>query len=425
MTTAIVASGSTHSLGVVRSLGRQGVPVTVVSYDRRDIATSSRFTRDVIRAPHPDKDEAAFVKVLLTAAQRSPGSLLVPASDTALGSIARHRTMLEDAGLIVASDAAEVTEILLNKAKTFALARSAGVPGPATYAPSSEQDVRRFCASVEFPAVLKPELSHIYRELIGVKWTRVDSPEEAVRAYSVARALSLAVVLQELIPGDELCGVVYNSYFWNGEPLVEFTSRKIRNSPPDTGSPSVVVSEWIPEVAEQGRRLLRAANFSGFSCTEFKWDPRDGEYKVMEVNARHNLSSLLATRCGINFPWMQYRHLVDGVVPVQREFEQGIYWIDVTRDVQNVRHYLGRPGYSLAEFLRPYRRSHIFAVLDRDDARPAATRGVDTIRIAAGRVRRRVSRPKALPGLSTVCAGGRVAPLGSGRWAGRNDQSSR
>jgi D-aspartate ligase len=394
MTNAIVASGSTHALGVVRGLGRRGVPVTVVSYDRRDIATSSRLVRDVIRAPHPDNDEAAFVKVLLEAAHRCPGSLLIPASDAALGSIARNRTTLEDAGLIVASDAAEVTEILLNKAKTFALARSAGVPGPATYAPSNEDDVRWFCASMEFPAVLKPELSHLYRELVGVKWTRVESPEEALRAYAVARSLSLEVVLQELIPGDEQCGAVYNSYFWNGEPLVEFTSRKIRNSPPETGSPSVVVSEWIPEVAEQGRRLLRAARFSGYSCTEFKRDPRDGQYKVMEVNARHNLSSLLATRCGLNFPWMQYRHLVDGIVPVQRDYQQGIYWVDVTRDLQNATHYLRRPGYSLGEFIEPYRRPHVFAVLDRDDVRPAATRGVDTVRVAAARVRKKLSVPR-------------------------------
>src|SRR5215207_3225434 len=395
MTNAIVASGSTHALGVVRGLGRRGVPVTVVSYDRRDIATSSRLVRDVIRAPHPDNDEAAFVKVLLEAAHRCPGSLLIPASDAALGSIARNRTTLEDAGLIVASDAAEVTEILLNKAKTFALARSAGVPGPATYAPSNEDDVRWFCASMEFPAVLKPELSHLYRELVGVKWTRVENPEEALRAYAVARSLSLEVVLQELIPGDEQCGAVYNSYFWNGEPLVEFTSRKIRNSPPDTGSPSVVVSEWMPEVAEQGRRLLRAAKFSGDSCTEFKRDPRDGTYKAMEVNARHNLSSLLATRCGVNFPWIQYRHLVEGVEPVGYEpggYEQGVYWVDVTRDLQNLRHYLGRPGYSWAEFAEPYRRGCVFAVMDRRDVGPAAARGVDTVRVAADRIRSRIRR---------------------------------
>src|SRR5215203_6339647 len=393
-TRAIVVSGATHGLGVVRSLGRRGVPVTVVSYDNRDIASSSKFVREVTRAPHPDKDEAQFVKVLLEAAHRRPGSLLIPASDAALGTIARHKTNLEDAGLIVASDGAEVTETLLNKATTFALARAAGVPSPATYPVSDEDDVRRFCASAEFPAVLKPELSHLYRELVGVKWSRVESPEEALRAYTVARSHGLEVVLQELIPGDEQCGAVYNSYFWDGEPLVEFTSRKIRNSPPDTGSPSVVVSEWMPEVAEQGRRLLGAARFSGYSCTEFKRDPRDGQYKVMEVNARHNLSSLLATRCGLNFPWMQYQHLVHGIVPVQRDYEQGIYWVDVTRDLQNVAHYLRRPGYSLGEFIEPYRRPHVFAVLDRDDVRPAAAHGVDTIRVAAARLRKKLSVPR-------------------------------
>jgi D-aspartate ligase len=149
---------------------------------------------------------------------------------------------------------------------------------------------------------------------------------------------------------------------------------------------------------DRGRRLLRAAKFSGYSCTEFKMDPRDGEYKLMEVNARHNLSSLLATRCGLNFPWMQYQHLVDGLEPVQRDYEQGIYWIDVTRDLQNLRHYLRRPGYSVGNFLEPYRRSHIFAVLDRSDIGPAAARGLDTVRVAATRARGQLSRPKrALP----------------------------
>jgi D-aspartate ligase len=387
MTTAIVVSGSTHALGVIRALGRQGVPVAVVSYDRRDIATSSKFVRDVIRTSHPDKDETQFVNALLETAHRYPGSLLVPASDAALGTIARHKTTLEDAGLTVAVDNEEVTDVLLNKAKTYDLARSARVPVPATFTPSSEEDLRRFCAFAAFPIVLKPAMSHTYRELVGVKWTRVESVAEAVCAYRVAQSLSLEVLLQELIPGDELCGAVYNSYFWNGEPLVEFTSRKIRNSPPETGSPSVVVSEWIPEVAELGRRLLRAAKFSGYSCTEFKRDPRDGEYKLMEVNARHNLSSLLATRCGLNFPWMQYQHLVDGLEPEQRDYEQGIYWIDITRDMQNLRHYLRRPGYSVANFFEPYRRSHIFAVLDRHDVGPAATRGLDTVRVAAKRAR--------------------------------------
>lgn len=388
-------SGYTHALGVVRSLGREGVPVDVVSYDRRDFAGSSRYVRDVVRAPHPKDDEARFVDALLAAGRRAPGALLVPASDAAVGPVARHKAALEDAGLVVASDEQHVVEMLLNKASTLDLAASAGVPGPVTGPARDEEDVRRFCASATFPAVLKPELSHLYLRKVGVKWTRVDSTEEAVAAWAVARSHGLDVVLQELVPGDDRCGVVYNSYFADGEPLVEFTSRKIRNSPPDTGSPSAVVSEWIPEVAEHGRRLLGAAKYSGYSCTEFKQDPRDGVYKVIEVNARHNLSSLLATRCGLNFAAIQYRHLVDGVVPQDHEpgaYAQGVHWVDITRDVQNAPHYLRRPGYTVGAFVAPYRRPHVFAVLDRHDLGPAAARGVDTARITVERIRKRLGR---------------------------------
>ena len=52
---------------------------------------------------------------------------------------------------------------------------------------------------------------------------------------------------------------------------------------------------------------------------------------------------------------MQYQHMVDGIVPVQCDYEQGIYWIDVTRDLQNLRQYSRRPDYSLGEFFAPYR----------------------------------------------------------------------
>jgi hypothetical protein len=82
----------------------------------------------------------------------------------------------------------------------------------------------------------------------------------------------------------------------------------------------------MPEIAEQGRRVLSFPRFAGDSgeagephparrellgllVHRVQKDRRDGQYKVMEVNARHNLSSLLATRCGLNFPWMQDQHL--------------------------------------------------------------------------------------------------------------------
>ncbi len=134
--------------------------------------------------------------------------------------------------------------------------------------------------------------------------------------------------------------VNYNAYVWEGKVLAEFTAPHVRNGPPWFGQPRVVVSRKVPDVIEPGRRMLQALGFSGYACTEFKRDPRDGKYKVLDVNGRHNLSTMLAVRCGINFPWLHYRHLGEGVEPHAMDFREGVYWIDLVRDIGFTAMYL-------------------------------------------------------------------------------------
>jgi predicted ATP-grasp superfamily ATP-dependent carboligase len=123
-------------------------------------------------------------------------------------------------------------------------------------------------------------------------------------------------------------------------------------------------------VIEPGRKIVEAMGFYGFSCTEFKKDSRDGVYKLLEVNGRHNLSSSLAVRCGVNFPWLEYRHLVEGELPERSDFEAGIYWIDTFRDVGYTFKHLRKERYSLAYYLRPYFGPRVFAIIDRKDPKP-------------------------------------------------------
>jgi predicted ATP-grasp superfamily ATP-dependent carboligase len=207
----------------------------------------------------------------------------------------------------------------------------------------------------------------------------VANTDQMVSIYRRARNAGLDVMLQEFIPGGDANGVNYNSYFDAGEPLVEFTAEKVRNAPPRFGSPRVAISKVIPEVHEPGRRILKAMKFYGYSCTEFKRDERDGVYKLMEVNGRHNLSSLLAVRCGINFPWLHYRHLVYGERPVASEYQEGVYWVDLIRDVGYSLKCGRQEHYSLGDYLRPYAKPHVFAVLDFKDVRPFAKQCADLV----------------------------------------------
>jgi D-aspartate ligase len=301
---------------------------------------------------------------------------LIPTSDETLGAISRHKTLLER-HYHVACTEWNITEQFIDKKRTYALADAIGVPAPKTTLPHSAEDVETYSRTVHYPCLVKPCQSHRYEDRFKRKMVRVENLQQMLAAYQEAAGAGLETMLQELIPGDDTQGVNYNSYFWNGEPCVEFTAEKVRNAPPELGSPRVAISKHIPEVLEPGRKILQALGFYGYSCTEFKKDARDGIYKLMEVNGRHNRSGLLAVHCGINFPWIQYKHLVCGEIPMACDYRTGIYWIDIFRDISYSLKCFRKERYSLSQYIRPYRSPHVFAIWDKQDPKPFVRRGIN------------------------------------------------
>jgi len=367
---AIVLASHTMGLAVIRALGSMGVPIVVVVYDEKeDMGCVSKYVREKIPAPHPEKFEDQFIDVLVKCADRLGGSLIIPTSDETLLAVSRHKALL-DRHCLVACTEWNITEQFIDKKRTYALADAIGVPAPKTTIPNSAEDVERYSRTIQYPCLVKPCQSHRYYDRFKRKMTRVENLGQMLAAYQEAADAGLETMLQELIPGDDAQGVNYNSYSWDGKPLVEFTAEKVRNAPPGLGSPRVAVSKHVPEVLEPGRKILQSMGFYGYACTEFKKDARDGVYKLMEVNGRHNLSGLLAVRCGINFPWIHYNHLLYGELPTARDYQAGVYWIDIIRDIGYSLKCFGREHYSLSQYIQPYRKPHIFAILDRRDPKP-------------------------------------------------------
>lgn len=381
MKPAIVLSTHTMGLGVIRALGVMGVPIIAVYYDHDDMGYLSKYVKEKVCAPHPEESEDQFIDLLIGSATHFGGGLLIPASDETVTTVSRHKSLLEDHYLVACTEW-EITERFIDKKHTYTLADAIGVPAPKTIVPQSIEDLERYSQTIRYPCLVKPRESHRYYELFKEKMVRVDNFDQMLAAYQQAADVGLEVMLQELIPGDDSYGANYNSYFWNGEPLVEFTAQQLRNGPPEFGSPRVVMSKDIPAVIEPGRKILQAMGFYGFSCTEFKQDPRDGVYKLMEVNGRHNRSSLLAVRCGINFPWLQYKHLVQGELPSPSDYRTGLYWISLDRDVVYSLKHRNKERYSLMQYIRPYLRPHVFAIFDWKDPRPFVQRSINLVKRA-------------------------------------------
>jgi predicted ATP-grasp superfamily ATP-dependent carboligase len=164
-------------------------------------------------------------------------------------------------------------------------------------------------------------------------------------------------MVQEVIPGgdDEL--YTLGSYVRaDGKPLGLFSGRKLRQTPPGVGTCRVGEAVWVEDVVESGLKLLHALGFYGLSQVEFKRDPRDGAYKLMEVNPRLFQWHGLAAACGVDLPLIAYRDLTgEQVEPVSANGSRKRWAITLL------------PGESPA----PQRPPYVDAVFARDDLKPA------------------------------------------------------
>lgn len=379
---AVVLGTHTMGLGVIRALGVMNVPVVAVYYDReKDMGFTSRYVSRRIFAPHPERAAEEFIELLINDAERNGGGVLFPVSDETLVTVSQNKASLAQ-HYSVACTEWEITQQFIDKKYTYALADQAGIASPRTILPEKIEDVERFAKTVDFPCLIKPSQSHLFFARFGRKMVPVNNLDEMINFYLQAVTAGLEVVLQEIIPGDDTHVVNYNSFFQDGQPVAEFTAQHVRKAPPQFGSPCVAISKNIPEVIEPGRKIIQALKFYGYSCSEFKLDPRDGIYKLMEVNGRHNLSTLLAVRCGINFPWLHYRLLADGTRIPTSGYRSGIYWIDIARDLNYSAKCIGKDRYSFTKFISPYKKPHIFAVLDIKDIKPFLKRLLYLVRKA-------------------------------------------
>jgi predicted ATP-grasp superfamily ATP-dependent carboligase len=314
--------------------------------------------------------------------------VLFPADDASLVTLSRNREELETRYRVVAQDWSVVRR-LIEKRLTYELADRHGIPCPRISTTRDPAEALEFAREIGFPCLLKPSVGHEFFHRYQAKMLLI---RDAVHLRAVLSDLAdygAELMLSEWIPGDDACGVNYNSFYMDGVAAAEFTAQKLRLHPTRIGFPVAVVSKRVPEVVELGRRMIAAFNYNGFSCMEFKRDVRDGIYKLMELNGRHNHSGLLDLACGVNFPYLSYLSALREAVPASRvQSPEGIYWLDEIKDIRGIVAASRNGGAGPRNFLRPYLRRHASAVGSLADPLPILHTLGDTFAALVGRQRR-------------------------------------
>ena len=376
---ALILGGHIMGLTAIRALAKRNIPTVLLYHDFDDYAISSKYLTRSIHVPHPENDEKEFLELLSEIGSEYKNAVLFPCSDRYLITVAKNKEALQKYFKIACNDY-NVISALIDKKYIYSITQSKNIPTPKSTTTSSSDEAIKFANEIGFPCLVKPSKSHLYAKIFDKKMAKVYDINSLKRELKKAVDASLDVIIQEYIAGKDNTNYSYWGYRVDGKFYGEATAQKVRNDPPETGSPRLQVTKNIPELIPAAREILNTINYQGYANIEFKKDTRINEFKFLEINPRINRCMLQAIKGGIDYPWLIYNHLTTGDLPGKLKCKEGIYWIDLAKDVIRSFQYRKIEKYSLREYLRPYYKSHVFAVISLSDPKPFIKRTFEYIK---------------------------------------------
>jgi D-aspartate ligase len=367
---AVVVGGDYQGLGIVRSLGRHGVPTCVVD-DERSIAGLSRYATYAQRVGDL-RDERRTVESLLELGRRLDlrGWVLFPTRDETVAAFARNRESLREQFRVPTPDWA-VVRWACDKRNTYALARSLGIATPRAWYPKSSSGLEQIDA--EPPFAIKPAVKQHFIYATGDKAWKANTREELRDKFRRAAAIAPAeeLIVQEMIPGDGNHQFAYCAFFKDGRAVGSMAVRRQRQHPPEFGRASTFVQTVdLSELADPSERLLREIDYYGLVELEYKLDPRDGQYKLLDFNARTWGYHSIGLPAGVDFPSMLFADQVGRPVEPLRG-RAGVSWIRLATDLPVAVLELARGRLGLRSYLASLRGFDVESVSCRGDLRPA------------------------------------------------------
>lgn len=364
----IFGSGLTV-LGTLRALARHGI--TVYCADRQpDFVRRSRWYRTVnlpVQAGDPES---------ITAFADSIGHqklVLIPASDNSCLDLSAETYRNSDRLLTFLPDRDKL-DILIRK-DLFALKLAElSVDSPRTAILNTAEELADIDDSVIDSAFLKPVDSQKFGADFSVKAWQLSGRKEAVELMQKAEKSNHRMLLQEYVPGDQSEHYFIDGFLdVRGEFKGLLARKRLRMYPPLFGNSSYfrsVESNLVSSAIEDLSRLLMSIKFHGIFSAEFKFDSRDGKYKLIEINARPWWFIGFADSLQVNVALMYYATCVGNPVPTSMSYKAGQYFVYPSYDEPNCRELHREGKLSLIEWARQWTRAHQ-AVFALDDPWPS------------------------------------------------------
>jgi predicted ATP-grasp superfamily ATP-dependent carboligase len=364
---ALIVGGAHVSIAVARSLGRQGVPVWLMANH-----PIPKFSRYVQRSfPWPGSDHLDGVSSIIDVATRHglKDWVLIATGDQDMQMVAKNHAQLS-AHFRVATPDWDTIQWIYDKRFTYQRAAELGIDFPWSFQPESFDEVARL--ECRFPVILKPAFRKGADEFTQAKAWKADDRDTLLALYKRAAALvgNNAVIVQEWLPGNGTAQFSYAGLWDRGQPIASLVARRTRQLPIDFGRSSTFVETVeAPQVEELASRFLKSLAYTGVVEIEFKQDPRDGQYKLLDVNGRFWTWCGLGGLAGVDFPYLAWRQAIGQTVAPCRG-RPGVGWMHTSHDVVAGYREIKRGTLTARGYLKSLRKPLAFAAFALDDPLP-------------------------------------------------------
>jgi predicted ATP-grasp superfamily ATP-dependent carboligase len=388
---ALVIGGDYRALGVVRSLGRRGIPVWVLQQDDT-LAGYSRFARRRLRWPDASETEQTNFLLGLADAYRLDGWVLFPTTEETAWLVSCNHRALSARFRLTTSPWCNYV-VAADKRRAYSRAELLGIDIPRTWYVESPADVAAL--DLPFPVILKPALRITHNRFTDEKAWRIENRQELLAGYEEACTLLPApyVMIQEVIDGGGEHQLAFAAACLDGEVVAFVTARRRRQYPVDFGRASTFV-ETIdrPDIVERSMRLLADLRLNGLVEIEYKQDARDGRVKLLDVNARAWGWHSIGKAAGVDFPYVAWRLACNDAV-TRAQGRGGVRWVRLAIDLPVAAREIAAGRAQLGAYVRSLRPPMEGPIAALDDCVPALMDVPILVRRALKRRRRRTARP--------------------------------
>jgi predicted ATP-grasp superfamily ATP-dependent carboligase len=251
------------------------------------------------------------------------------------------------------------------------LARECGLPTARFMVPRCRHDIEQFTQNAVFPVMVKATDTGRFRRRTGGSKFLIHSGSGLLDLFQRAEDdEGPSFLIQEFIPGEDW---MFDGYFNNASQcLFGVTGKKVRRFPAKTGVTSLGVCLRNDEVHGLVRQFMQAIGYRGILDIGFRYDQRDGQYKVLDVNPRIGCTfRLFAGADDMDVARALYLDMNGDSVPPSEAIE-GRKWIVEDFDLFSALASWREGSLNIRDWARSLRGVHEAACFALDDPLPFA-----------------------------------------------------